>query len=177
MPNGVWPNIEYSSFKPPHYLQACTKNLPNMEGVGVYETTNSQPKGMLTLMMYFNISASMWNQCWWYMNLEVYGVVVKVLIAKKISVIFLRSHHRGRRWWWWLLEPSTLRQSPRVANFMGGAGAVTEIWDSATVTIDRFLLKSSLWMCALQTFNFIHHQSWFCIASDYIKLYHCLALT
>ena len=28
-----WTNIGCSSFKPPHYLQACTKNLPNMEGV------------------------------------------------------------------------------------------------------------------------------------------------
>ena len=31
------------SFKPPHYFQACTKKLPNMEGV-VCKTTSSRPK-------------------------------------------------------------------------------------------------------------------------------------
>ena len=31
------------SYKPPHYFQACTKNLPNMEGV-VCKTTSSRPK-------------------------------------------------------------------------------------------------------------------------------------
>jgi hypothetical protein len=33
-------------FKPPPYLHACTKNLPNMEGF-VSKTTNSLPKLML----------------------------------------------------------------------------------------------------------------------------------
>jgi hypothetical protein len=32
-----------SLFKPPHYLKACTKNIPNMEG-DVCKTTNFQPK-------------------------------------------------------------------------------------------------------------------------------------
>ena len=34
-------------FKPPHYLHACTKNLPNTEGF-VSKTTNSLPKVMLS---------------------------------------------------------------------------------------------------------------------------------
>ena len=36
MPNRVWPqwtDIECSSLKPPHYLQACSEILLNMEGV------------------------------------------------------------------------------------------------------------------------------------------------
>jgi hypothetical protein len=33
--------------KPPHYLQACTKNLLNMGGI-VCKTTNSPPKVMLS---------------------------------------------------------------------------------------------------------------------------------
>ena len=44
-----WPSTEWyncSSFKPPHYLGACTKNLPNMEGK-VCKTTNSEPKAPL----------------------------------------------------------------------------------------------------------------------------------
>ena len=36
--------------KPPHYLQACTENLPNMECV-VCKITNSQPKVMLSLRL------------------------------------------------------------------------------------------------------------------------------
>jgi hypothetical protein len=39
-------DIECSLFKPPHYLHACTKNLPNMKGF-VRKTTNSLPKVML----------------------------------------------------------------------------------------------------------------------------------
>ena len=35
-----WTNIEFSAFKPPHYLQTCTINFPNMKGVGC-KTTNS----------------------------------------------------------------------------------------------------------------------------------------
>jgi hypothetical protein len=38
-------DIECSSFEPPHYLQECTENFPNMKGV-VCKTTNSQPKVM-----------------------------------------------------------------------------------------------------------------------------------
>ena len=34
-------DIECSLFKPPHHLQACTENVPNMEGVDVCKTTNS----------------------------------------------------------------------------------------------------------------------------------------
>lgn len=33
---------EYSLCKPPHRLQACTKNLPTMK-ISVYKTSNSQP--------------------------------------------------------------------------------------------------------------------------------------
>ena len=40
-------DLECSSFKPPHYLQACTKNFPNMEGL-VFKTINSLPKSMLS---------------------------------------------------------------------------------------------------------------------------------
>jgi hypothetical protein len=35
MPNEFdpsWTDIECSLVKPPHYLHACTKNLPNMKG-------------------------------------------------------------------------------------------------------------------------------------------------
>ena len=38
-----WTDIEGSLFKPPHDLQTCTKNLPNMENF-VSETTDSLPK-------------------------------------------------------------------------------------------------------------------------------------
>ena len=38
-----WTNIECSLSKPPHYLQACTKNLTNMEGV-ICKTINFQSK-------------------------------------------------------------------------------------------------------------------------------------
>ena len=52
MPNWVWPqwtDIECSSFKPPQcYLQACAKNILNMEGV-VSKTTKIWPKVMLSL--------------------------------------------------------------------------------------------------------------------------------
>ena len=38
-----WTDINCSLLKPPHWLQACTKNLPNMNFF-VCKTTNSQPK-------------------------------------------------------------------------------------------------------------------------------------
>ena len=50
MPTQVWCSMNWyrkSLFKPPHYLQACTGNLPSME-VRVCKTTNSQPKVMLS---------------------------------------------------------------------------------------------------------------------------------
>ena len=41
-------NIECTApFTPPHYPQACTKNLPIVEGV-VCKKTNSKPKVMLS---------------------------------------------------------------------------------------------------------------------------------
>ena len=43
-----WYKTEFSSFKPPYYLHACTDSLPNMEGV-VCKTTNSQPKSYVEL--------------------------------------------------------------------------------------------------------------------------------
>ena len=39
--------MKWILFEPPHYLQACTKNLSNMEGV-VYKPTYSWPKFMLS---------------------------------------------------------------------------------------------------------------------------------
>jgi hypothetical protein len=64
MPNVFDPqlvtDIECSSFKPPHdYLQACTENFPNMDGV-VCKTSNSRPEVMLsyriTLMSSYNFT-------------------------------------------------------------------------------------------------------------------------
>ena len=49
-PKWVWPSMNrwrMLSLKPPHYLQACTKNLPNMEDI-FCKTTNSWPKVMLS---------------------------------------------------------------------------------------------------------------------------------
>jgi hypothetical protein len=41
-------DVECPLFKPLHYLQVSTKNLPNTEGV-VRKTINPQPKVMLRL--------------------------------------------------------------------------------------------------------------------------------
>ena len=43
-----WTDIECSLFKPAHYLQACTKNLPNLEGVVCKKIINSRSKVMLS---------------------------------------------------------------------------------------------------------------------------------
>ena len=45
--NPQWTYIECPSLKPPHYFQACTSNLLNMEGV-VCKSTNSWPKVLLS---------------------------------------------------------------------------------------------------------------------------------
>ena len=58
--NEVYPQLtdeECLSFKPPHYLQACTANLPNMEGI-VYNTINFRPKVMLTEDNCFGVSST-----------------------------------------------------------------------------------------------------------------------
>ena len=56
-------DIGCSLLKPPHYLRACTKKFPNMEG-GVCKTTNSQLKVMLnlriTLIYLYHVSMSWW---------------------------------------------------------------------------------------------------------------------
>ena len=48
MSDPQWTDIECSSFKPPHYLQACTENLPIMEGV-VCKMTTSRPEFILRI--------------------------------------------------------------------------------------------------------------------------------
>ena len=42
-----WTDIGCSLFKPPHDLQTCTKNVPNIEGF-VSKTTNSLPEVMMS---------------------------------------------------------------------------------------------------------------------------------
>jgi hypothetical protein len=69
IPKWLWPSMNWYKnvllFKSPHYLQGCTKNLLNMEGL-VCKTINSRPKVMLNLRINSNTvycTVSNWGLC------------------------------------------------------------------------------------------------------------------
>ena len=77
-----WTNIECSLFKPPHYLQACTKNLPNME-VRRFTTYLPENSAMCTveLRCSYNQETRFWHD-------ESYLIFIGCRKVQKLHVSF-----------------------------------------------------------------------------------------
>ena len=86
---------EYSSFTPPHYLQACTETLPNMEGPVC-------KKNQLSTKIHVELENDciVFSKSYKYLDVWLVGVAAVVILSTLCChVIARKSRGHGKRGW------------------------------------------------------------------------------